>query len=45
MRAHRALLPALALLAACSPQGQSKAQSIPDLAQPTRRAPSDPASM
>jgi Do/DeqQ family serine protease len=45
MRAHRALLPALVLLAACSPQGPSKAQSIPDLAQPTRRAPSDPASM
>ncbi len=45
MRAHRALLPALVLLAACSPQGQSNAQSIPDLAQPTRRAPSDPATM
>jgi Do/DeqQ family serine protease len=45
MRAHRALIPALVLLAACSPQGSSKAQSIPDLAQPTRRAPSDPASM
>jgi len=45
MRAHRALLPALILLAACSPQGQSNAQAIPDLAQPTRRAPSDPASM
>ncbi len=45
MRAHRVLLPALILLAACSPQGPSSAQAIPDLAQPTRRAPSDPASM
>jgi len=45
MRAHRALLPALILLAACSPEGPSNAQAIPDLAQPTRRAPSDPASM
>ena len=45
MRAHRALLPALVLLAACSPQDQSNAQAIPDLAQPTRRAPSDPVSM
>ncbi|PTT08758.1 Do family serine endopeptidase [Caulobacter sp. HMWF025] len=45
MRAHRVLLPALVLLAACSPQGPSKAQSIPDLAQPNRRAPTDPASM
>jgi len=45
MRAHRVLFPALVLLAACSPQGPSKAQSIPDLAQPNRRAPSDPVSM
>ncbi|WP_299015021.1 Do family serine endopeptidase [uncultured Caulobacter sp.] len=46
MRNFRALLPALVLLAACSnPSGPSNAQSIPDLAQPTRRAPSDPASM
>lgn len=45
MRAHRVLLPALILLAACSPQDQSKAQSIPDLAQPNRSAPSDPVTM
>jgi Do/DeqQ family serine protease len=46
MRNLRALLPVVVLLAACSnPNGQSNAQSIPDLAQPTRRAPSDPASM
>jgi len=46
MRSLRALLPVVVLLAACSnPNGQSQAQSIPDLAQPTRRAPSDPASM
>jgi Do/DeqQ family serine protease len=45
MRSYRVLLPTLALLAACSPQGPSKAQSIPDLAQPTRRVPSDPGSM
>lgn len=46
MRNFRALLPALVLLAACSnPSGPSNAQSIPDLAQPTRRAPSDPGSM
>jgi len=46
MRTLRALLPVVVLLAACSnPNGQSKAQSIPDLAQPTRRAPTDPASM
>ena len=45
MRSYRVVLPALALLAACSPQGPSKAQTIPDLAQPTRRAPSDPLSM
>ncbi|MBW8859278.1 MAG: trypsin-like peptidase domain-containing protein, partial [Caulobacter sp.] len=45
MRSHRAVLPVLVLLAACSPQGPSKAQSIPDLAQPTRRAPTDPMSM
>ncbi|MDR6626065.1 DegQ family serine endoprotease [Caulobacter segnis] len=46
MRNLRALLPVVVLLAACSnPNGQSNAQSIPDLAQPNRRAPSDPASM
>lgn len=46
MRNLRALLPVVVLLTACSnPNGQSNAQSIPDLAQPTRRAPSDPASM
>ena len=46
MRPLRALLPIVVLLAACSnPNGQSNAQSIPDLAQPNRRAPSDPASM
>lgn len=46
MRPLRALLPIVVLLAACSnPNGQSNAQSIPDLAQPTRRAPTDPASM
>ncbi|HJV40158.1 Do family serine endopeptidase [Caulobacter sp.] len=46
MRSLRALLPAVVLLAACSnPNGQTQAQSIPDLAQPTRRVPSDPASM
>jgi Do/DeqQ family serine protease len=45
MRSYRVVLPALALLAACSPQGPSKAQTIPDLAQPTRRAPTDPMSM
>jgi len=45
MRSYRVLLPALALLAACSPQGASDAQTIPDLAQPTRRAPTDPLSM
>ncbi|ADG10017.1 PDZ domain-containing protein [Caulobacter segnis] len=46
MRNLRALLPVVVLLTACSnPTGQSNAQSIPDLAQPTRRAPSDPASM
>ena len=45
MRSYRVVLPALAVLAACSPQGASKAQTIPDLAQPTRRAPTDPMSM
>ena len=45
MRSYRVVLPALALLAACSPQGPSKAQTIPDLAQPTRRAPTDPGAM
>jgi Do/DeqQ family serine protease len=46
MRNLRALLPVVVLLTACSnPNGQSNAQSIPDLAQPNRRAPSDPASM
>ncbi|MDR7118863.1 Do family serine endopeptidase [Caulobacter sp. BE254] len=45
MRSYRVVLPALALLAACSPQGPSKAQTLPDLAQPTRRVPTDPGSM
>ncbi|MDB5457690.1 MAG: protease Do, partial [Caulobacter sp.] len=46
MRAYRVLIPALALLAACSdPSSRTQAQAIPDLAQPTRRAPSDPLSM
>jgi Do/DeqQ family serine protease len=46
MRPLRALLPVVVLLAACSnPNGQSNAQQIPDLAQPTRKVPSDPASM
>ncbi len=46
MRQLRALLPAVVLLAACSnPTGQSQAQSIPDMPQPTRRAPADAASM
>lgn len=46
MRQIRALLPAIVLLAACSnPNGQSKAQSVPDMPQPTRRVPADAASM
>jgi Do/DeqQ family serine protease len=46
MRQFRALLPAFILLAACSnPTGQSQAQSIPDMPQPTRRVPADAASM
>jgi Do/DeqQ family serine protease len=53
MRAYKALLPALAILAACTdPSTQSKAQQPPaftggnvDLAQPTRRPPGDPLSM
>src|SRR5687768_16509640 len=41
MRAYRVLIPALALLAACSdPMGKSTAQ-VPPLAQPTRAAPGD----
>lgn len=45
MRALRVLIPALALLAACSdPLSKSSAQ-IPPLAQPTRTAPGDAASM
>ena len=44
--ALRVLLPTLALLAACSdPASRSQAQSIPELAQPTRKAPTDPGSM
>lgn len=46
MRPLRALLPVVILLAACSnPTGQSQAQSIPDMPQPTRRVPADAASM
>ena len=45
MHLHRALVPALVLLAACSgPAGRTEAQS-PPLAQPTRAAPSDPLNM
>lgn len=41
MRAHRVLIPALALLAACTdPTARSQAQ-VPPLAQPTRAAPGD----
>jgi len=44
MRAHRVLIPALVLLAACSdPSSKSSAQ--PALAQPTRAAPSDAMTM
>jgi S1-C subfamily serine protease len=44
--ALRVLIPTLALLAACSdPASRSQAQSIPELAQPTRKAPTDPGSM
>ena len=46
MRKLRALLPVFVLLTACSnPTGQSNAQSIPDMPQPTRRVPADAASM
>ena len=45
MRAYRVLIPALAILAACSdPAGKSNAQ-IPPLAQPSRTAPGDSMSM
>ncbi|MBP8247376.1 MAG: Do family serine endopeptidase [Phenylobacterium sp.] len=45
MRAHRVLIPILALLAACSdPSAKSKAQ-IPPLVQPTRAAPGDSMTM
>jgi Do/DeqQ family serine protease len=45
MRAYRLLIPALVLLAACSdPTARSNAQ-IPPLAQPTRAAPGDVATM
>ena len=45
MRAHRVLIPILALLAACSdPSARSKAQISP-LAQPTRAAPGDSMTM
>ncbi|MCX7586786.1 Do family serine endopeptidase [Phenylobacterium sp. 58.2.17] len=45
MRAYRVLIPALALLAACSdPAAKSNAQS-PPLAQPTRAAPGDALTM
>jgi Do/DeqQ family serine protease len=44
MRAHRVLIPTLALLAACSdPTGKSQAQ--PQFAQPTRQAPVSAAAM
>ena len=44
--ALRVLLPTLVLLAACSdPSSRSEAQAIPDLAQPTRKSPTDPMSM
>lgn len=46
MRPIRALLPVVVLLAACSnPTGQSQAQSIPDMPQPTRHVLTDAASM
>ncbi|MDP1600695.1 trypsin-like peptidase domain-containing protein, partial [Phenylobacterium sp.] len=45
MRAYRVLIPALAILAACSdPAGKSNAQ-IPPLAQPSRTAPGDSMTM
>ncbi|WP_354297907.1 Do family serine endopeptidase [Phenylobacterium koreense] len=45
MRAYRVLIPALAILGACSdPASKSNAQ-IPPLAQPTRAAPSDAATV
>lgn len=45
MRAHRVLIPALALLAACTdPAARTNAQ-VPPLAQPTRAAPGDGLSM
>jgi Do/DeqQ family serine protease len=45
MRAYRVLIPALAVLAACSdPTGKSNAQ-IPPLAQPSRAAPGDSMTM
>jgi Do/DeqQ family serine protease len=51
LKTIRALLPVVVLLAACSnPAGPSNAQSVgngpvPDMPQPTRRAPADAASM
>ncbi len=46
MRAYRVLIPALAVLAACSdPASKSTAQPVPGLAQPTRHAPTDARSM
>ena len=46
MRQLRALLPVVVLLAACSnPTGQSQAQSIPDMPAPTKRVPTDAATM
>jgi Do/DeqQ family serine protease len=44
MKAYRALIPALALLAACSNPGQSQAQ-VPPLAQPTRSPPANAMAM
>ena len=45
-RAFRLLIPALALLGACTdPTARSKAQPAPDMPQPTRRAPTDAAAM
>jgi len=51
MRAYKALIPALAILGACTdPAANTKAQPVPapagiDLAQPTRRPPGDALSM
>ncbi|HSK39794.1 MAG TPA: serine protease, partial [Arenibaculum sp.] len=44
MKAYRALIPALALLAACSQSSPSEAQ-VPGLAQPTRSPPASATAM